>query len=504
MSKSFLNEAFDRKFGFKDISDEIETEELKRPKRKKYSEAIDDNEKTVIYRELGKFRATPKSNYGRNIMDARKVQRLDDFESAREIMDYYNKYFGTTDDDFEVIDEAFDYGGAYDIDPSQYFTRDDINEFAEQVVDAINTKSYSKVTLISSYIENNVIEVTVEWDGNEATATQKIDMRKIRRPQQIDKYVKPISDELIRQLKEVGFDAGPHLRGQDYPLDEATKSNSMGTILSKIKQAVKKVMTSPSFGFEPDDVDEYSAVEVDPSGRIEVRAEVDYDGLMELCDALNPIVEHYDQDSYFEPVAPGIIEAYIENDKIQGASLDTGKEPHWHYPLDEAFGIDDDDYMDILGGFIDMGYSDEDAERKITKGEYMYYAGVTDDADLGEQYISDIGSIQDAVSNWKYYIDEDKLRNDLSYDIDEIMRDSAEEAVREEHENEDESDYDFDEEVENWIEEHRDEYLDNEVEIYMETMSIKEAESYFDYEALGRDLRYDGWFYTDNGALYIE
>lgn len=260
MSKSFLNEAFDRKFGFKDISDEIETEELKRPKRKKYSEAIDDNEKTVIYRELGKFRATPKSNYGRNIMDARKVQRLDDFESAREIMDYYNKYFGTTDDDFEVIDEAFDYGGAYDIDPSQYFTRDDINEFAEQVVDAINTKSYSKVTLISSYIENNVIEVTVEWDGNEAAATQKIDMRKIRRPQQIDKYVKPISDELIRQLKEVGFDIGPHLKGQDYPLDE-------------------------------------------------------------------------------------------------------------------AFGIDDDDYMDILGGFIDMGYSDEDAERKITNGEYMYYAG---------------------------------------------------------------------------------------------------------------------------------
>ena len=326
MSKSFLNEAFDRKFGFKDISDEIETEELKRPKRKKYSEA--------------------------------------------------------------AINEA-DYGGAYDIDPSQYFTRDDINEFSEQVVDAINTKSQSKVTLISSYIENNVIEVTVEWDGNEATATQKIDMRKIRRPQQIDKYVKPISDELIRQLKEVGFDAGPHLRGQDYPLDE-------------------------------------------------------------------------------------------------------------------AFGIDDDDYMDILGGFIDMRYSDEDAERKITNGEYMYYAGVTDDADLGKHYISDIGSIQDAVSNWQRYIDEDKLRDDLSYDIDEFVREDAEEAVREEHENEDESDYDFDKEVEDWIEEHREKYLDNEVENYMETMSSNEAESYFDYEAFGRNLRHDGWFFTDNGALYIE
>lgn len=389
MSKSFLNEAFDKKFGFKDISDEIETEELKRPKRRKYSEALSDNEKTVIYRELGKLRATPKSNYNINMQNVHKVQRLDDFDSAREVMDYYNKYFGTTDDDFEVIDEAVDYGGAYDVDPSQYFTRDDVNEFAEQVVDAINVKSSSQVTLVSSYVENNTIEVTVEWDGNEATATQKIDMRKIRRPQQIDKYVKPISDELIRQLKEVGFDTGSHLSGQDYPLDE-------------------------------------------------------------------------------------------------------------------AFGIDDDKYIDILGGFIDMGYSDEDAERKINDGEYMYYAGVTTDEELGERSVSDIGGIQDAVSNWQYYIDEDKLRNDLSYGIDEFMREDAEGAVKQAHEDEDESDYDFDEEVEDWIEEHREEYLDNEVENYMETMSSNEAERYFDYEAFGRDLRYDGWFYTDNGALYIE
>lgn len=466
MSKSFLNEAFDRKFGFKDISDEIETEELKRPKRKKYSEAV-MNEGTsnfesmdmlplLVFKTLDEI--TEEDDYDESaVLDEQEVRDLesdvDDFnydmkmsdvdedgeysvpkveikpgyyegaqlycdtdglsnQGVEEVVKFFNKMknkyslteltvayrFSNGETGYrkieslskrhKAINEA-DYGGAYDIDPSQYFTRDDINEFAENVVEGINARSYSKVTLISSYIENNVIEVTVEWDGNEATATQKIDMRKIRRPQQIDKYVKPISDELIRQLKEVGFDIGPHLKGQDYPLDE-------------------------------------------------------------------------------------------------------------------AFGIDDDDYMDILGGFIDMGYSDEDAERKITNGEYMYYAGVTDDADLGKHYISDIGSIRDAVSNSRYYIDEDKLRNDLSYDIDEIMRDSAEEAVREEHENEDESDYDFDEEVEDWIEEHREEYLDDEVDNYIEEAPNEEVEGYFDYEAFGRDLRYDGWFYTDNGALYIE
>lgn len=466
MSKSFLNEAFDRKFGFKDISDEVKTEKLKRPKRRKYSEAV-INEGTSNFWSMDELpllvfmpldEVTEEDDYDESVvLDEQDVIDLesdvDDFNHNMKISDvdeegeynipkveikpgYYrgaqlycdtyglskqgveevtkffdemkNKYsltelivayrFSNGETGYQkieslskrhkAINEA-DYGGAYDIDPSQYFTRDDINEFAECVVDAINAKSYSKATLVGSYVENNVVEVTVEWDGNEATATQKIDMRKIRRPQQIDKYVKPISDELIRQLKEVGFDAGSHLSNQDYPLDE-------------------------------------------------------------------------------------------------------------------AFGIDDEEFGDILGGFIDMGYSDEEAERKINNNEYIYFAGVTTDEELGEEYISVIGSIQDAVSNWRYYIDEYQLRNDLSYDIDEYVREDAEEAVKQAHEDEDESDYDFDKEVEDWIEDHRDEYLDNEVYNYIEMVSSKEAESYFDYEAFGRDLRYDGWFFTDNGALYIE
>ena len=97
-------------------------------------------------------------------------------------------------------------------------------------------------------------------------------------------------------------------------------STNMNTLSAKIKKAVKDVMTSPSFGFELDEVDEYSVVTADDSGRIEVRAEVDYDGLMDLCEALNPIVEKYDKDSYFEPVEPGIIEAYIDTQSITSAS----------------------------------------------------------------------------------------------------------------------------------------------------------------------------------------
>ena len=90
-------------------------------------------------------------------------------------------------------------------------------------------------------------------------------------------------------------------------------NSKLNQIKDKITKVVKNVMMSAEFGFPEDEVEEYSVVEVDPSGKVEVRAEVDYDGLMTLCDALNPIVQRYDKDSYFEPVQPGIIRAWLEN-----------------------------------------------------------------------------------------------------------------------------------------------------------------------------------------------
>ena len=91
-------------------------------------------------------------------------------------------------------------------------------------------------------------------------------------------------------------------------------SNKLIKLKNEILSAVKDVMMSPNFGFEEDEINEYSVVEVtekDGSIKAEVRAELDYDGLMELTSVLNPIVKKYNKDSYFEPVEPGIIEAYI-------------------------------------------------------------------------------------------------------------------------------------------------------------------------------------------------
>lgn len=122
----------------------------------------------------------------------------------------------------ELVESAQNYGGAYDIDPSQYFTRYDLDEFAQDVVDAINGEGYSKVELISSFIDDGKVEITLDWNGNEVSSAIKINMRRIRRPDDIQKYVQPMCAALLGKLAPIGFDYGPHFNGEDYPLRGST------------------------------------------------------------------------------------------------------------------------------------------------------------------------------------------------------------------------------------------------------------------------------------------
>ena len=48
--------------------------------------------KLVIYKSDGVYCVTPKTNYDSYIWDTRKIQRLDGFETADEVIDYYCKY----------------------------------------------------------------------------------------------------------------------------------------------------------------------------------------------------------------------------------------------------------------------------------------------------------------------------------------------------------------------------------------------------------------------------
>lgn len=60
--------------------------------------------KTVIYKVNGVYHTTSEDNYKARIQNAFKVQRLPDFDSAEEIIEYYCKYFGSQREDFIIID----------------------------------------------------------------------------------------------------------------------------------------------------------------------------------------------------------------------------------------------------------------------------------------------------------------------------------------------------------------------------------------------------------------
>lgn len=99
-------------------------------------------------------------------------------------------------------------------------------------------------------------------------------------------------------------------------ISRKTRSTDAQKIHDKIRQVARKVLMSPSFGFPDDEVDDYLHIDVskDDAGiRVEVRSELSYSGMRDLADWLDPVVQEYDPDSYFDDVEPGIIEAFIRN-----------------------------------------------------------------------------------------------------------------------------------------------------------------------------------------------
>lgn len=70
----------------------------------KLDEDASEDDKLVIYKVFGKYKVTPQWNYNARVQNARQVKDASDFNDAQEIVDYYNKYFDTTDDDFIIKD----------------------------------------------------------------------------------------------------------------------------------------------------------------------------------------------------------------------------------------------------------------------------------------------------------------------------------------------------------------------------------------------------------------
>ena len=96
------------------------------------------------------------------------------------------------------------YGGAFDIADDQYFTREDVDNAAEKVLDHISETFKGEYHIGGSWVENGKFIVNIQDnDYNEYEATVVVDMRKIKRPSDLaDKYALNVASEIIKQIKE--------------------------------------------------------------------------------------------------------------------------------------------------------------------------------------------------------------------------------------------------------------------------------------------------------------
>lgn len=98
------------------------------------------------------------------------------------------------------------YGGAYDIEDDQFFTRDDIDEFAYEIEDKLNANPElgKKYRLAGVYMETpkDLYISFVDEDGYESYNTFPIDMRKIRKPNDLNRYIETVMNWFVNDFNK--------------------------------------------------------------------------------------------------------------------------------------------------------------------------------------------------------------------------------------------------------------------------------------------------------------
>lgn len=99
------------------------------------------------------------------------------------------------------------YGGAFDAEDDQYFTKEDLMEFAEEIMYVLHTNAKGPLATpdyTDLYVDGNQIFITViDEDGNEFTDKVSVDFRRIRRLSDlISKYTLPLAERIMAQAED--------------------------------------------------------------------------------------------------------------------------------------------------------------------------------------------------------------------------------------------------------------------------------------------------------------
>ena len=161
----------------------------------------------------------------------------------------------------------------------------------------------------------------------------------------------------------------------------------LNNLRADLHTAILETFTSSEFGFDEKEVDEYSRIDVEPDPdydgiRIEVGAELSYEGLDELREILDKTLNLYVKDAYFDMAEPGILVTYfaasdiildnISSSKIVAGPYDVPERPLDPPEYDEGDEIEAEAVIEVSFNQVitidqDGGWSYSDDEYNFTK-----------------------------------------------------------------------------------------------------------------------------------------
>ena len=157
------------------------------------------------------------------IQDAKMIYGITYQEATDAFRKAYNRYMIESGELDENLLEG-SYGGAFDIADDQYFTREDLENAAEEVLAHIQETFTEPYHLGGTWFENGewIVNIQTEDGMEEYEDTIKVDMRKIRTPMHLKHvYALELAAKLIAKIKEEKY--GMNENWADDKLDELSK-----------------------------------------------------------------------------------------------------------------------------------------------------------------------------------------------------------------------------------------------------------------------------------------
>jgi antirestriction protein len=161
--------------------------------------------------------------------------------------------------------------------------------------------------------------------------------------------------------------------------------------------------------------------------------------------------------------------------------------------------------INAMAYLVDNFYAEdwEEAWEKVDDGDVIIYHDVYDMEDIAREYVESCG----LPSNTEFYIDEDAIKRDLRLDgtFQEMEYERTQEMI-EEGELEEGEEYEMTEEEEDsWVEEIVNTYVAEQGSSFGNHENVKRFfETYFDYEAFGRDMEIEGDFTEIDKGTWME